>query len=348
MASRTSSGPLVEQSPPSGTPPAVGWGALLLGLVGAVTGSLAYFGGRSGGGGGGAAAGLPDDLDGRLAAHASRLRTEVQEDFKRQVKEAQETLVRAERRIDETRSSVQKVVDDGRRVAENAVRASSNHAETVETKIKEVADQTGKLSTSLDQLQAMVKDLESRPVAAAPRAGAVAPTPAAPPAKDPDEEPAPAAGPTAEELAAHKAKVDAAIAALASPEIGKVFSACVALGKLGDLAAVEPLVKVLKEHKDVFAKTAAATALGSIHACDAVPTLLQAILDRDDGVTLAAALAFGKIAGVDAGMTGSPTRKERNDAREKWSKWWASNEEAVRAKWGQPKGGAGGGEPAPK
>ncbi len=348
MASRTSSGPLAEQSPPNGTPSAVGWGALFLGLVGAVTGSLAFFGGRSGGGGGGGATGVPDDLDGRLAAHASRLRTELQEDFKRQVKDAQDTLVKAERRIDETRSTVQKVVDDGRRVAENAVRASSDHAETVETKIKEVADQTGKLSTSLDQLQAMVKDLESRPVAAAPRAGPVAPTPATPPAKGPDEEPAPAAGPTAEELAAQKTKVDAAIAALASPEIGKVFSACVALGKLGDLAAVEPLVKVLKEHKDVFAKTAAATALGSLHACDAVPTLLQAILDRDDGVTLAAALAFGKIAGVDAGMTGSPTRKERNDAREKWSKWWGANEEAVRAKWGQPKGGAGGGEPAPK
>ncbi len=294
-------------------------------------------------------AGVPDDLDGRLAAHASALRSELQDDFRRGVKEAQDTLVKAERRIDETRSGVQKVVDDGRRVAENAVRASSNQAETVETKIKEVADQTGKLSTTLDQLQATVKDLESRPVAVAPRAGpAAAPTPVAPAPKDPDEAPEAPAGPTPEELAAQKAKVDAAIAALASPEIGKVFSACVTLGKLGDLAAVDPLVKVLKEHKDVFAKTAAATALGSIHACDAVPALLQALLDRDDGVTLAAALAFGKIAGVDAGMTGSPTRKERNDAREKWSRWWGSNEEAVRTKWGQPKGGTGGGEPAPK
>lgn len=347
MASRTSSGPLVEQSPPSGTPPAVGWAALLLGFVGAVTGSLAYFG-KSGGGGGGGATGVPDDLDGRLAAHASTLRSELQDDFRRQVKEAQDSLVKAERRIDETRSSVQKVVDDGRRVAENAVRATGEHADSVETKIKEVADQTGKLSNSLEQLQATVKDLEARPVATS-RPVAPTPTPpVAPPPKAPDAEPEAPAGPTPEELAAQKAKVDAAIAALASPEIGKVFSACVTLGKLGDLAAVEPLLKVLKEHKDVFAKTAAATALGSIHACDAVPALLQAILDRDDGVTLAAALAFGKIAGVDAGMTGSPTRKERNDAREKWSKWWGANEEAVRAKWGQPKGGAGGGEPAPK
>ncbi|MFO0933122.1 MAG: HEAT repeat domain-containing protein [Planctomycetota bacterium] len=347
MASRTNSGPLVEQSPPSGTPPAVGWAALLLGLVGAVTGSLAYFG-KSGGGGAGRG-GVPDDLDGRLAAHASTLRSELQDDFRRQVKEAQDTFVKAERRIDETRSSVQKVVDEGRRLAENAVRASSDHAETVETKIKEVADQTGKLATTLDQLQTSVKDLESRPIASAARPGpAAVPAPTVPAPKDPDAAPEAPAGPTPEELAAQKAKVDAAIAALASPEIGKVFSACVTLGKLGDLSAVEPLLKVLKEHKDVFAKTAAATALGSIHACDAVPALLQALLDRDDGVTLAAALAFGKIAGVDAGMTGSPTRKERNDAREKWSKWWGANEESVRAKWGQPKGGAGGGEPAPK
>jgi hypothetical protein len=344
MARPTNSGPSIESSPP-GTPPAVGWAALGLALVGAVTGSLAYFG-RSGGGSGGGGGGVrvPDDLDGRLAAHASALRTELQDDFRRQVKEAQETLVRAERRIDETRTTVQKVVDDGRRVAENAVRTNSDHVETVETKIREVADQTGKLSNSLDQLQATVKDLESRPVATAPRPGPTnPPAPAAPTAKGPDADASAPEGPTPDELAAKKAKVEAAIAALASPEIGKVFSACVTLGKLGDLAAVEPLVKVLKEHKDVFAKTAAATALGSIHACDAVPTLLQALLDRDDGVTLAAALAFGKIAGVDAGMTGSPTRKERNDAREKWSKWWSANEAAVRAKWGQPKAEAGGG-----
>jgi len=332
----------------------VGWAGLGFGLVGAVLGSLAYFGRPGGGGGGGGGTtgvGVPDDLGARLAAHASQLRSELQDDFKRQVKQAEETFVRAERRIDETRTSVQKVVDDGRRVAENAVRTSSDHAETVETKIREVADSTGKLAGTLETLQATVKELESRPVATAPRPGTVpvAPTPAAPtPSASDPADPAVPAGPTPEELAARKAKVDAAILALASPELGKVFAACVALGKLGDLAAVDPLMKVMKEHKDVFAKTAATSALGTLHACDAVPALLQMLLDRDDGVTLAAALSFGKIAGIDAGMSGSPTRKERNDARERLSKWWGANEDKVRERWGQPKREAGGGDAPPK
>lgn len=344
MAGRTSSGPLAEQQPRSGGPGAVGWAALAVAVYGAAMGTLAFT--SRGGGGGSSGTRAPDDLDARLAAHASALRSELQDDFRKQVKQAEDTFVRAERRIDETRTTVQKVVDDGRRVAENAVRASSDHAETVETKIREVAEQTGKLSGTVETLQATVKELERRPVATAPRPGPTAPAPApAPVPKAPDAAPE---GPSAEEVAAQKAKVEAAIAALASPEIGKVFPACVTLGKLGDLSAVDPLVKVLKDHKDPYAKTAAAAALGALHACDAVPALLQAILDRDDGVTLAAAQAIGKIAGIDAGMTGSPTRKERNDARERLSKWWSSNEAEVRTRWNQPKAAAGGGEPAGK
>lgn len=331
-----------EEAPARSGPGAVAWIALLLGLYAAVVASLGLFGASKGGGGSPTVAAGGDDLDRRLASNAATLRSEIQDDLRRQASKAEEAFTRAERRLDETRGLLEKRVEDGRRLAENATRTSSNQTETIETRIREVADTTGRLQGTLDTLQTTVKDLASRPVAAAPRAGGTAPTPVLPPTPtiptpvkpaDPD----PAAGPTPEQLAANREKVKVALADLASPDIGKVFPACVALGRLGDLEAVDPLVKVMREHKDPYARTAAATALGRLHACDAVSALLQTFLDRDDGVVLAAGAAFGQIAGVDSGFTGSPTRKERNDARDRWSKWWGENEAKVRLKWNQPK-----------
>lgn len=346
MASRTPPPASSVSAPPRPGPGPLGWATFLLAAFAAVASSLALF--RSPGAAAPSTAAVADP---RVDVQVSDLRSLVQDDFKKAVTKAEESLTRAERRLDETRASMQKMVEDGKRVAENAVRASSDHAETLDTKLRDATDATTRLANTVAALQATVKDLEARPVAA--RGGAVpaAPTPAAPtptptPTKPtPDEPPA---GPTPEELAANKAKVAAAIADLASPEIAKVFPACVALGKFGDLEAVEPLLKVLREHKDAYARTAAASALGALRACDAVPTLLQALLDRDDRVTLSAAVAFGKIAAQDTGMTGSPTRKERNEARDKWSKWWTEHETEVRTRLGQPKDAGGGGEPAPK
>lgn len=315
-----------------------GWATLGLAGLGVVLGGLAFFRGAPTGGSG-TGADL-SDLDARLAAHESRVRSAVADDLKRQVKAAEEAVVKAERRLEEARTTVQKSVDDGRRVAENAVRATTDQVDTVETQVREVADKTGKLVHEFETLKATVKEIESRPVAVAPVA-APAPTPAAP---APVPAPTPGAGDpatpsmTPEEEAAHKARVAAAIEALSSNDIAKVWTAAANLGRFGDLSATEPLVKLLKEHKDIFARTAAAGALGNLKACDAVPALLAALLDRDDGVTLAAAQAFGKIAGVDAGMTGSPSRKDRNDAMNKWTKWWAQNEMAVRVRLNQVKG----------
>ena len=89
-------------------------------------------------------------------------------------------------------------------------------------------------------------------------------------------------GPTPEQIAAAKEKAKNAIADLASGDIAKIVAACTVLGKSGELEAVEPLVKVLKEAKDSFARGSAANALGSLHACDAVPALIAAFMDKDD------------------------------------------------------------------
>jgi HEAT repeat protein len=187
-----------------------------------------------------------------------------------------------------------------------------------------------------------VKDLESRPVAAAPAAS----KPAAAPAPKPDKPTPPPApvGPTPEEKAALEAKVKAAIADLASGDINKIFPACDVLGKAGDLSAVEPLIKVLKESKDTYARTAAAAALGALHACDAMPALLAAFLDKDDGVVIQAGVAVRKITDQDSGLNANPTRKERTDAKDRLTKWWRDHEAEMREKWKQPKASD---EPAP-
>lgn len=337
MARATQSDPAADGGRRRGAGP-VAWLALLAGLAGVV---LAWTGRGKGGGGGGSDAG--GDLETRLVALERRVRDGVADDVKRQLAKAEETLSKAEARLAGAEARLRPMVDEARRVAEAAGRSAGDHAEAFDSRVREVSDGARKLSARVDELAATVKDLESRPVAAArPAAG----TPEAPkPAPKPsDPEPAPEApvGPTPEEVAAAKAKVAAALADLGSPDVAKAFPACVALGKLGDLSAVEPLVKVMREHKDPLVRTAAATSLGALHACDAVPALLQAMLDKDDGVVLAAGRAFTKITDQDSGLTGSPTKREKNDAREKWTKWWAQNEASVRAKWKQEKAAAPG------
>ena len=115
-----------------------------------------------------------------------------------------------------------------------------------------------------------------------------------------------------------------------------MFNACLVLAKLGDLEAVDAILKVLKEHKDPYGRVAAANAIGSLHACDGVMGLVQAFLDKDESVVLSAAQGFSKITGQDTGLSGSPSRKDKTEAKEKWGKWWHEHETEVRTRWKQP------------
>jgi hypothetical protein len=328
----SSSNPEPTERRPGAGP--VAWLGLLCGL--AALGLFVFRGGHSGG----AVSGPSGDLDERLAEQARTLRGEMRDDFKRQVAVAEDALARAERKLEESQATLSKMVDDGKRVAEDAKRASADNAEVVDGKLREFTDTAGKLVGTVDALSQSVKWLESRPAAVA-TAPAATPTPAmgepAAPSGTPKEPGAAAAGPSPEQIAAKKAKVTGWIADLSSPDIAKAYAACTSLGAAGDLSAVEPLVKVVREHKDPMMRGVAATSLGSLHACDGVGALIQAFLDRVDDVVLAAGVAFRQVVGQDSGLTGTPTRRERNDAHDKWAKWWTEHETEVRAKWNQPK-----------
>jgi hypothetical protein len=339
MSSRSASAAPDELPARPGAGP-VAWLALLCSLAALGLGVVAFV--RSGGHGTGGGSG-PVDLDDRLNAHASALRGELRRDIDAGVADARAALTRAEHTLHVSEEQITKKVDDTRRVADNAARTFEEAAGAVDGKLSEVAATTGTLRNEVDELKDSVKTIESRRFVAAP-----APAPSAkanggadsskPSDKPADPAPAPS-GPSPEAIAANKKKVETLVADLSSPDFSKAYAACAGLGTLGDLAAVEPLTKTLKDHKNDMVRGGAASALGTLRACDAVPNLLQAFLDRSDEVVLAAGVAFRKIVGQDSGLTGSPTRRERNDAHDKWTKWWAEHEKEVRARLGQPKAG---------
>ena len=54
--------------------------------------------------------------------------------------------------------------------------------------------------------------------------------------------------------------------ARSSDDVARALPAAASLGEAGDYAAVPALVRVLTDHKDVYARTAAATSLGRLWA----------------------------------------------------------------------------------
>ncbi len=331
---------------------ALGMVTVLLTLYAAGVSTLLLLKGGGGGGGGGGKVAAKGDFDPDRIARDVQLA--VQSDLARATRDQKELLGDATRRLDALKASLQSLTDAAIKRTEDVSRTSSQRSEVLDARINDVSQSAEGLKSTLDALTATVKALESRPVGVAP-AGPVKPpagpgTPAAPGAPAaptaPEAGPVPS-GPTPEQLAANKEKVKAAIADLASTDVGKVFDACLLLQRLGDLEATEPLLKVLRDFRDPYGRLAAAKALGGLRACDAVPGLIGAFLDKDPGVFLAASKSFSDITGQDSGLSGDASRKDKTDAKDKWTRWWKEKETEIRAKWNQPKAEAPPGD-APK
>ncbi|HVG93697.1 MAG TPA: HEAT repeat domain-containing protein [Planctomycetota bacterium] len=318
---------------------ALGLATFLLAGYAAVVGTILLV---RGSGPGASPAGKVEGLDERLNRDAADVRASVQKDLTKSLQGFQETVEGAVRRIEKERDRLQAVADEASRRANDASRGSVSRADVLDARVDELAAAATTLRGTLDGLALQVKDLASRPAAVAPVPLAAAPKPvgpAPPPTPAPDAAPTPS-GPSEAEVAANKDAVKAAVADLASPDVAKVFAAAANLARLRDLAAVEPLVKVLKEHRDYYARMAAVNALGTMHAADGVLAVIGAFQDKDDAVVIAAALAFSKITGQDTGLTGSPTRKEKGEAQATWTRWWKEHEAEVRTRLNQPAGGA--------
>lgn len=117
--------------------------------------------------------------------------------------------------------------------------------------------------------------------------------------------------------------VEPLIAALKDENNEVRFSAAIALGDIKDPRAIEPLIAILKgepliatlkDDDDGDVRRSAAWALGKIGDLRAVEPLIAALKDEDVYVRKSAKEALGKISGNDLGQDHA-----------KWQAWWAEN-----------------------
>ena len=195
-----------------------------------------------------------------------------------------------------------------------------------------------------------IRDLAARSAAASPAipppGAAAGMSPEVPPTAGPGAPAVPpsAAGPAvpvppavdAEAQKRHDAEVDRWIERLKDPDNGISFSATYKLKDLKDLRAVPALVETLKLHKDYYTRLGAATALGELHACDAVAPLIDALEDREDLVQTAAGEALTTITGRDSRIMVGLSKKERKQLKDEWARWWKEHEAEVRQRLNQP------------
>ncbi len=164
------------------------------------------------------------------------------------------------------------------------------------------------------------------------------PVPDVPDRVDPPADPVPSE-PVAQEPEVdedHEAEVKRWIDRLEDKNNDIVFTATVKLHELKDLRAAMPLVKVLKDHKDFYARLGAATALGGIESVDAVPALIDALNDRDDLVRTAANEALVGITQTDFNFSSHLGRNERQRVQRSFRNWFKTNEAALRERLKQP------------
>jgi hypothetical protein len=342
MASTRSS----RDADPEGEPRSKGpLGALLALLVlysaGVSTWLLLRPAPATGGGGGGGETG---SISEQLNENARRLRTETADDVDRRLRASEEKLAVAAKHVEDLATSVKALAESSVKRVDEATRGTGVRVENVDEKVEDLSKTVTAIRSSVDGLAAAVRSLEARPVSAPtatstpPPAGSAPPTPAPTPAPTATPPEAPSdAPPTPEQIAANKEKVKAAIAELSTGDVNKIFPAAVFLGRAGDLDAVEPLIKVVREFKDPLGRSMAAQALGRLHACDAAPTLLSLFTEKNADVFLSAVQAFSKISMLDAGLSGDATKHEKQAAKDKWTQWWKDHEAETRRKWGQEK-----------
>lgn len=72
---------------------------------------------------------------------------------------------------------------------------------------------------------------------------------------------------------------------------------CHNLGERGDLAAIEPLARALREDKEMDVRIAATKALGRMQSTEAVKALTAALEDRDPALQFAAVQSVKQISG---------------------------------------------------
>lgn len=271
---------------------------------------------------------------------ARQLAEEVQRAAAARDQAAQRELDQRLKRLQELLSGATEGLQQAQARAQATADLSAGKLEELEALITTLSAGLDRETKSIAALEARVKALEDRPVAVAAAAPAAAPKPAPGPSL-----PKPALpGPPKPELpsvqedpAVAKAIVDKALADLDSDQPETIYPAITVVARRQVLAATPKLVKILSSHEDYLMRQAAASALGDLRACDAVPALADALKDKTQMVAQQAGKSLRLITDHDLGLSPQARPAERSKARGDMLEWWSRHEAEVRERLKQPK-----------
>lgn len=266
------------------------------------------------------------DSEGRLDTLGQKsrraLRAELAGDFQEQLKDTLNGAVREALEVQDRR-----LRDTSKQVHDRLVGLDARMMK-VQQQMAKLLEWKQRIQEEADELRRELEAVSSSHV----------PEPPKPKPVEASQDTPPPQPPTAPDVEREK-EIDRWIKRLRDSDEDIVFSATIELARLKALRATPDLVKVLRNHKDFYARLGAATALGEIQAVDAVPDLIEALNDKDDLVRTAASEALHRISGQDFNFVSGLTKNERLRIQKKWRSWWRENEETVRQRLGQARSG---------
>ncbi len=260
----------------------------------------------------------------------TRARREAREETRIQLLEIDKRL----ERIDAMREEGEDRLRDLDSWIEEAKRVTAGGLDTLKARFKTLESLGPRLRSmgeAIDALRKEVKELADRPAVIKEVIREVA-------GSKPDNRPKVPTLPSkpTEDPAVVAKKIQQAMLGLNDKDENKLFLAIEVLRKHKVLAAAPRLIEIVETSKSVLLRMNAATALGAMQSCDAVPTLANAVAD-DAQVAQMAHKAVVAITGQERTLSHSARVKERRRARNEILTWWRTNEEAVRARLSQPK-----------
>lgn len=306
---------------------------IVLALCGAITGTLALLTRPQAPAGTTQPERTSDPLDQALLTRARDLfRSEAQPVVK-DIEERLRTIERLQEEIGRSVAVAEAIVEDARLAGAGGGKGVDQEAlGPLRSRIEEQRIRVGTLLQALDALTERVAAVEARPpeVIREVATGGGAPTdtgprvPTLPPGEQPD------AGVTQAEIAS-------ALNDLHQEALPVVFRAIELVRKHKIMAAVPRLLEILGNHKAVFARQAAAAALGDLEAADGVLGLLDGMVDEEGSVGQQAFRSLKTITGIEEDLDPTARIRERRRMRGVIQQWWRMHEDEVRARLGQPK-----------
>jgi hypothetical protein len=310
--------------------------ALLLSVVALALGIVSLVGGKESTGSAATLALSNADID----TVARKLSEEVQKAASGRDQAAQRELDQRLKKLQELLSQATDSLQKAQARAESTANFNAGKLEELDAMVTTVNDGVVKQTQALGELEPRIKALESRPIASAapaqpapgPKPGPAVPAPALPGPPRPELPTGPP-----EDPAEVKAQIEKALADLDSEDPDKLYPAITVVARRKVMEAVPKLIKVLANHAEFFTRQAAASALGDLKACDAVPALADALRDKSGMVAQQANKSLRLITEHDLGLSPQARPAERTRARGDMLEWWTRHEAEVRERLKQPK-----------